>query len=59
VVVPVRFQWAGVGAGARGLLMRQALGFAITGTALLETPLGTKRVALRGEGNVPLKALVK
>ena len=59
VIVPVRFQWAGIGAGARGLLTRQALGYGITGTALLDTPIGTKRVALRGDGTVPLRALVR
>jgi len=57
VVMPVRFEWAGVGAAARGLLTRQALQYAVTGAALLDTPLGEKRVQLRGTGNVPLKKL--
>ena len=35
VTVPVRFEWAGVGAGARALLSRQAIRFGLTGTAYL------------------------
>jgi len=59
VIVPVRFEWAGVGAGAKGLLMRQAVAYGLTGAVLLDTPLGTKRVAMRNEGNVPLQTLLK
>lgn len=58
VVMPVRFEWAGVGAAARGLLTRQALQYAVTGAVLLETPLGDKRVQLRSTGTVPLKKLL-
>ena len=58
VVMPVRFEWAGVGAAARGLLTRQALRYGITGAVLLDTPLGDKRVQLRSSGNVPLKKLL-
>ena len=58
VVMPVRFEWAGVGAAARGLLTRQALSYGITGAVLLDTPLGDKRVQLRSSGNVPLKKLL-
>ena len=57
VVMPVRFEWSGVGAAARGLLTRQALRYGITGAVLLDTPLGDKRVHLRGTGDVPLKRL--
>lgn len=59
VIVPVRFEWAGVGAGAKGLLKGQAVGYGVTGAVLLDTPLGVKRVALRGQGNVPLQMLLK
>lgn len=59
VVVPVRFEWAGLGAGAKALLTRRALGYAITGAVLLETPVGDRRVALTGQGNVPLMKLLK
>jgi len=59
VVMPVRFEWAGVGAAARGLLTRQALHYGITGAVLLDTPLGDKRVQLRSAGNVPLRRLLR
>src|SRR5881628_47911 len=58
VVVPVRFEWAGVGAGAKAMLTRQALGYGVTGTVFLDTPLGDRTVTLRGKGNVPLKKLL-
>jgi LEA14-like dessication related protein len=58
VVMPVRFEWAGVGAAARGLLTRQALKYGITGAAMLDTPIGEKRVQLRSTGDVPLKKLI-
>jgi LEA14-like dessication related protein len=59
VVVPVRFAWAGLGAGARALLSRQAVAYGVTGRVLLDTPLGTKTVGLTGRGNVPLRKLLK
>lgn len=58
VTLPVRFEWAGIGAGARGLLTRQAIHFGLTGTAFLGTPLGDRRVQVRGSGDVPLRRLV-
>ncbi len=59
VVVPVRFEWAGLGAGARALLTRQAVVYGITGAAIFDTPLGDQRVALQGKGNVPLRRLLR
>lgn len=59
VVMPVRFEWAGVGAGARALLTRQGVRYALTGAVLVETPLGDRRVALTGRGEVPLKKLLQ
>jgi len=58
VTVPVRFEWAGVGAGAKGLLTRQAIRFGLTGTAFLGTPLGDRQVQVRGSGDVPLRRLI-
>ncbi len=58
VVMPVRFEWAGVGAAARGFLTRQAVTYGVTGAVLLDTPLGEKRVLLRSTGDVPLKKLL-
>ena len=57
VVVPVRFEWVGVGAGARALFTKQAINYALTGRVVLDTPLGDKRVGLTGRGQVPLKKL--
>jgi LEA14-like dessication related protein len=59
VVMPVRFSWSGVGAAARALLERQALNYGLTGTALLDTPLGERRVQLKGKGEVPLRKLLQ
>jgi len=57
VVVPVRFEWAGVGVGAKAVLTRRAVAYTITGTALLATPLGETRVVLKNAGNVPIMRL--
>ncbi len=59
VVVPVRFEWSGVGAGAKALLTRRAVAYGLTGAVLLETPLGDQRVTLHGSGNVPLKSFMR
>jgi LEA14-like dessication related protein len=59
VTVPVQFEWAGVGAGARALLSRQAIRFGLTGVASLGTPAGDRRVQVHGSGEVPLKALLR
>ncbi len=59
VTVPVRFEWAGVGAGARALLARQAIRFGLTGSAYLGTPLGDRRVQVHGSGDVPLRRLIQ
>src|SRR6266496_392585 len=59
IVVPVRFEWAGLGAGAKALLTRRAVGYGVTGRVLLDTPLGEKTVALHGTGNVPLRKLIR
>jgi LEA14-like dessication related protein len=59
VVVPVQFEWAGVGAGAKALLTKHAIGYGLTGRLILETPLGDQTVALTAKGNVPLLKLVR
>ena len=58
VVVPVRFEWAGIGAGARALLTRQAVRYGLTGTVFVDTPIGERRITLRGSGDVPLRQLL-
>jgi LEA14-like dessication related protein len=59
VVVPVRFEWAGIGAGAKALLTHRAVGYAVTGRVFLDTPVGDQTVALTGRGNVPLSKVLK
>lgn len=59
VIMPVRFAWAGVGAGARSLLQSQALPYGLTGAVLLDTPIGERRVELKSTGNVPLRKLLR
>ena len=59
VVVPVRFEWAGLGAGAKALLTRQAVAYGVAGRVILDTPLGDKSVTLTGTGHVPLRKLVR
>ncbi len=58
VVMPVRFTWAGVGAAAKSLLQSQQLPYGLTGAVLVDTPIGEKRVELKGTGTVPLKKLL-
>ncbi len=58
ITVPVRFEWAGLGAGARALLVRQGIRYGLTGVATLDTPLGDRRVQLRAGGDVPLRTLL-
>ena len=59
VIVPVRFEWAGVGAGMRALLDRREIRYTLGGAVLLDTPLGERKVGLKGDGNVPLKRLLR
>jgi LEA14-like dessication related protein len=57
VTVPVRFEWAGLGAGARALITRQAIRYGLTGVVTVDSPIGERRVRLHGSGDVPLRAL--
>ena len=59
VTVPTRFEWAGMGAGARALLTKRAVGYGLVGKVILDTPLGDETVALKANGNVPLRTLVR
>ena len=59
MTVPVRFEWAGLGAGARALLSRQSIRYGLTGVATLNTPLGDQRVQIRATGDVPLRTLLR
>jgi hypothetical protein len=55
----VRFEWAGLGAGAKALLTKRAVAYAVTGRVRLDTPVGTETVVFKGAGNVPLTKLLK
>lgn len=59
VILPVRFEWAGLGAGMRALLERQAIRYGLGGVVLVETPIGERRVVLTGRGDVPLRRLLR
>ncbi len=59
ITVPVRFEWAGLGAGAQALLLRQAVRYGLPGVATLNTPRGDRRVQLRAEGDVPLRTVLR
>lgn len=59
VVVPVRFSWSGVGAGARALLTRGAVRYLVDTEVELDTPLGTRAVNTKLDGEVPLVELLR
>jgi LEA14-like dessication related protein len=59
VRIPVDFTWAGIGAGARSLLGRGAVRYAIEGQLTVATPLGDKAVPMRGTGEVTLDQLMR
>jgi LEA14-like dessication related protein len=55
VKIPVSFTWAGVGAGARGMLRRGAVDYTLDSRILVDTPMGDQTVEFRNSGLVPLK----
>jgi LEA14-like dessication related protein len=57
VVVPVRFEWAGVGAAARALIDRQSVAYRLAGAVLVDTPIGERRVGVTRTGDVPLSRI--
>jgi LEA14-like dessication related protein len=59
VPVPLSFSWTGVGTGARSLLGRGAVRYAIEGQLTLGTPLGDKAVPVRGTGEVTLDQIMR
>ena len=40
-------------------MTKRAVGYGLVGKVILDTPLGDETVALKANGNVPLKALVR
>jgi LEA14-like dessication related protein len=59
VRIPLNFSWTGVGTGARSLLDRGAVNYAINGQLTVGTPLGDKTVPVRGTGEVTLEQLMR
>lgn len=57
IVVPVRFEWAGISAAAQALVTRQSVRYRLGGAVLVDTPLGDRRVRVTREGDVPLTKL--
>lgn len=55
VALPVSFTWAGVGAAARALLERGAVGYDMEARLWLNGALGDRRVVLRRRGDVPIR----
>lgn len=55
--IPVSFTWAGVGAGARALLERGAVNYALDSKLYVGTPLGDQTVSLQKSGLAPLKQI--
>jgi LEA14-like dessication related protein len=58
VVLPLRFQWSGVGAGARAMLGRGSVHYDLVGRLFVQTPIGERAVGVRVGGDVALKDLV-
>lgn len=54
VVVPLTFQWAGVGAAARSAMSYGTVKYDLKGTASLQTPFGLERVPFARSGSVAL-----
>lgn len=54
VTVPVRFEWAGVGAAARALVTRQSVRYHLAGAVVVDAPGGDRRVRVAHDGDVPL-----
>ncbi len=59
VRVPVSFSWLGVGAAARGLLGRGAVGYTLDAQLVLDTPLGARPAGFRLSGDVPIRELIR
>ncbi len=54
----LEFGWAAVGAAARSLLDRSAVGYTLTGRVLVGTPVDERWVSLSRRGEVPLERVL-
>lgn len=59
IELPLSFSWAGVGAGARGLLERGAIGYTLATKLTVDTPLGDRPIEVRTRGSVPVRRLIR
>ncbi len=59
VDIPVTFTWQGVGAGARALLQRGTVGYALDSRITVATPVGERTFEFRDGGEVPLKEFIR
>jgi len=58
IELPLSFGWAGVGAGARALLQRGAIGYTLATRLTVDTPLGDRPIEMTTRGNVPVRRLI-
>jgi LEA14-like dessication related protein len=54
VRVPAEFSWEGIGAGARALLDRGAVNYALETKLRVDTSLGGRTLSFRNRGEVPI-----
>ena len=59
IELPLSFRWAGVGAGARALLERGAIGYTLATTLTVDTPLGARAIEMTTRGSVPVRRLIR
>jgi LEA14-like dessication related protein len=59
VEVPLNFRWSGVGAGARALLSRGRIRYALEGRLFADTPLGAREIPVRASGEANLLDLMR
>lgn len=59
VAVPVTFTWEGVGAGARALLQRGALNYALDAKFRIDISGGRRTIGLRSRGEVAIRDLTR
>jgi LEA14-like dessication related protein len=52
VIVPLSFEWAGVGQAARSALSYGTVNYTMKGTASLQTPFGNEKVPFSRTGSV-------
>lgn len=59
IELPLTFNWAGVGAGARALLGRGAIDYTLATRLTVDTPLGDRPIEVTTRGTVPVRRLIR